>query len=504
MKLLKNTRKKVVTLAVASALGGVAMMSAPAHAMNLAQDGKGEVLLFPYYTVKNGFDTLLSVVNTSDRTTLFKIRFREARNSREVRDFNVALSPHDVWTGGVTVNGGGALFRTFDKSCTSPDKDQWTAGPSGSFQVDFTAIGYNGSDPLYPYDNGGQDAGRVQEGYLEIIEMAHSTVPESSITSASVIEFATQHVSGTPRACATFDAAFNDPTNLVNSTTGSGVFSTFTAPANVLVGSATLINIASGQAYEATPTAVQAFQDTSTILFPPGDNRPSLATGEAAPTAYQFLNSNANLGTTGQTATAITEVVVPASVEAVSALLSADSLINEYASGSTDTSSAKTSWVVTFPTKHHYTDEGLTAAQPPFANLFPPTGRSCDTVSWKYWDREEATKGGGGKTVFSPAPSGQPADALCYEVNVLTFNGGDIFGTTVPLNVVTTDIGTAGWMRLTLTSPTPWAATGATLSGLPTIGFSVIERNNSVDAGNNRNYGSGQPHAKETRLSGAL
>ena len=93
MKLLKNTRKKVVTLAVASALGGVAMMSAPAHAMNVAQDGKGEVLLFPYYTVKNGFDTIFSVVNTSDRTTLFKIRFREAKNSREVRDFTVPLSP---------------------------------------------------------------------------------------------------------------------------------------------------------------------------------------------------------------------------------------------------------------------------------------------------------------------------------------------------------------------------------------------------------------------------
>ena len=31
-----------------------------------------------------------------------KIRWREAFNSREVRDFNVILSPYDVWTGVVT------------------------------------------------------------------------------------------------------------------------------------------------------------------------------------------------------------------------------------------------------------------------------------------------------------------------------------------------------------------------------------------------------------------
>jgi len=219
MKLLKNTRKKVVTLAVASALGGVAMMSAPAHAMNVAQDGKGEVLLFPYYSVLNGFDTIFSVTNTSDRTVLFKVRWREAKNSREVRDFNVALSPHDVWTAGVTINGSGALVRTFDKSCTSPILP---AGPSGSTQVDFTSVGYDGSDPAFPYDNGGRALSRVQEGYFEVIEMAISTIPESSITSAAAIEYNTQHVSGVPRNCAVFDNAFLDAANLVNAASGSG------------------------------------------------------------------------------------------------------------------------------------------------------------------------------------------------------------------------------------------------------------------------------------------
>ena len=312
MKLLKNTRKKVVSLAVASAFVGVAAMSAPALAANVAQDGKGEVLLFPYYTVKNGFDTIFSVVNTSDRTTLFKIRFREARNSREVRDFNVALSPHDVWTGGVTISGAdGALVRTFDKSCTSPILP---AGPNGSGQVGFTSLGYDGSDARYVYDNGGRNLSRVQEGYFEIIEMAYSTVPESSITSANTLEYATQHVAGVPRNCVAFDQSFA-PLNLADAR-----WTSFTAPANVLVGSSTLINVGSGKAFDASPTTIQSFRDVGTIIFEPGDLQPNLTDGDA--TVANFFVDGAPVVVTP------TPVVVAASVEVVSALITANSVIN--------------------------------------------------------------------------------------------------------------------------------------------------------------------------------
>ena len=75
-----NIRKKLVTLAVASAVSGGAMMAmtAPVHAMNVSQNNTGEVLLFPYYTVKNGYDTVFTVTNTSDKTAVFKIRFRSS------------------------------------------------------------------------------------------------------------------------------------------------------------------------------------------------------------------------------------------------------------------------------------------------------------------------------------------------------------------------------------------------------------------------------------------
>lgn len=496
MKLLKNTRKKVVTLAVASALGGVAMMSAPAHAMNVAQDGKGEVLLFPYYTVLNGFDTLLSVTNTSNRTVVFKVRFREAKNSREVRDFNVALSPHDIWTAGVTIDGSGtgALVRTFDKSCTSP---QLPGGPNGSTQVDFTSVGYDGTDPKYAYDNGGKSLTRVQEGYIEIIEMAISTIPESSIASAALIEYNTQHVSGVPRNCAVFDAAFLDSANLDNVTnapSGSGVFSTFTAPANVLTASATLINVAKGTAFDATPTAIQAFQDSNTIIFPPGDLFPNLTNGELLPTANMLVDG---LPVAAAIAPHVTTINYTP-VDAVSALLAADNLINEYAAGGSATSGARTDWVVTFPTKHFYTDlnSTLALAVPPFHNAFAPTGRACDPIALSLYDREEKTQISVGQNQFSPAPSGPAGASLCNEVNVLNLTAGatplPVLGSSVQLAVDTSTVGSSGWANLA--TPAVSAVNGFT--GLPAIGFNVVSRDNTAEAGNNRNYGTGNDHAR--------
>lgn len=496
MKPLKNARRTVMAGAIASAISGVAMISAPAQAMNIAQDGLGEVLIFPYYTVRGGFDTLLSVTNTSDKTVLFKVRWREAKNSREVRDFNVALSPRDVWTAGVTISGTeGALVRTFDNSCTSPPLP--AGAIAGSREVAFTSIGYDGSDALFPYDNGGRGLGRSQEGYFEIFEMAISSVPESAITSANPIEFATQHVNGTPRNCAAFNEAFINPANLVNGPTGSGVFSSFIVPRNVLMGGAALINVETGKAYDAAPTAIQNFQEASTMIFAPGDTLPSLAEGTNSP-AQMLINVD---GVSTLASIAVAPTNVTASVEVVSALLHAENLMNEFAAGGTETSGAKTSWVVTFPTKHHYTDElgSLTTVQPPFAQLFTPTGQSCDSISVGLADREEAAERVLNDTQFSPAPSGPGGVSLCNEVNVLTFTPSatpaPVLDTTVGLGVNTSNVGSSGWARVSLNGTGPWLAVPQFV-GLPAIGFNLIGRDNTVDAGNNRNYASGSPHAR--------
>jgi len=414
-----NIRKKLVSLAVASAFGGGAMlaMTAPAHAMNVSQDGVGQVLLFPYYTVKNGLDTLFTVTNTTNKTVTFKVRFREALNSREVRDFNVVLSPFDHWGAVVTsTTAGGALLRTWDKTCTSPQL------PASATHAGATEIGFTNSEFLGALTDGAsQDMGRVQEGYFEVIQMGVST--RDTTVSTNTLEYNAKHVSGVPRNCAAVDNMF--------------------LPAGVAT--LTYINVTNGTAIDAEPTAIENFRTAlPAINAEPGGQSPSLANGD--------ISGNANALVNGV-------FVGPAyvgSVNGVSEILRAQSVINEYATGT----GATTSWVMTFPTKHHYTDSYTSGTGPTakdqapsggFSEWFYTTaknGMSCDNIGLNIYNREEGTVQNLGNTNFSPAPTTEFVE-LCYEANVVNFNGSSVFGTgTNRLGVSTSAVGTAGWAGL--------------------------------------------------------
>jgi len=85
-------------LAGAGALG----VTSAADAVNLNPNGLGQVLIYPYYTVNSNssgaYNSLLSVVNTTDSAKAVKVRFLESFHSLEVLDFNLFLSKFDVWT----------------------------------------------------------------------------------------------------------------------------------------------------------------------------------------------------------------------------------------------------------------------------------------------------------------------------------------------------------------------------------------------------------------------
>jgi len=488
-----KARKKMVTLAVASAIGGGMLASAPAHALNVSQDEVGQVLLFPYYTVKNGYDTLFSIVNTSNKTVVAKIRWREALNSREVRDFNIILSPHDVWNGAVTATAaGGALVRTFDKTCTAPQLPA-SAVFTTATEVAFTSIGYDGSDASFNYDNGGTAIGRTQEGYFEVIQMASSTIVESSIASGNKVEYNSQHVSGVPRNCTTVAAVFDVGANLVNPPTAGNAFSTFTNPQNVLMASASLINVANGSAVDVHPTHLEnwltAGTPTYTALFAPGDLLPDLTNGDDS-------GVNTLVATEFRDGATIVHGALPPQ-DAVTALLQATSVINEYATSGT---SVMTDWVVTMPTKQFYVDSVPgpipVAALPPFANPFD--AKSCDTYSLTFYNREEKTSTASAGS-FSPAPTGSTA-SLCYEANVLTFNGGYALGTGVNhVSVDTTAVGTSGWANLAFVATVANTGQPSALSnGLPVIGFAMTSRVATADGtGINKNYGTSRAHGKQ-------
>src|SRR5690349_512563 len=97
-----NTFKKKSLYAALAAVSAPGATTA-AEAVNVNPDGLGQVLIYPYYTTRadaagNSYNSLLSVVNSTASGKAVKVRFLEGKNSREVLDFNLFLSPYDVWT----------------------------------------------------------------------------------------------------------------------------------------------------------------------------------------------------------------------------------------------------------------------------------------------------------------------------------------------------------------------------------------------------------------------
>ncbi|HET8943027.1 MAG TPA: cell surface protein, partial [Rudaea sp.] len=92
---------KHLVAAFIAAIGTLVVTIQPARAVYLNPRGMGQVLLYPYYTVNAHQNTLLSVINASDVGKVVHVRFREGYNGRDVLDFNVFLSPYDVWTAAV-------------------------------------------------------------------------------------------------------------------------------------------------------------------------------------------------------------------------------------------------------------------------------------------------------------------------------------------------------------------------------------------------------------------
>ena len=172
-------KRNNLTTAVVAGIAGVAGIASVSNAVNLNSDGVGQVLVYPYYTVNNGLNTLISVVNTTDETKAVKVRFLEGKNSRECLDFNVYMSPYDVWTAGLVPAVATAAFTgpyagddtvklvTFDNTCTVPGDIRTSGYEFLPWGFDPQGDGAVGSG----YDRGGQDLARCTEGHFEVIEM---------------------------------------------------------------------------------------------------------------------------------------------------------------------------------------------------------------------------------------------------------------------------------------------------------------------------------------------
>ena len=114
-----NFKPLGIVAAVAAATSGYA--NAAAHLPSVAAETElGDLAIVPYYTVEEGYATGVNIINTADVTQVIKFRFRRATDSMDALDFNVVLSPNDMYTGFLSKSGDDIFWTSNDNSCTAP------------------------------------------------------------------------------------------------------------------------------------------------------------------------------------------------------------------------------------------------------------------------------------------------------------------------------------------------------------------------------------------------
>ncbi len=514
------TRNK--TAAAVSALLASAAF-APVQAVEMSANGLGDVGLSSYYTVRSGYQTNISVVNTSPTYVVaFKIRFHEYANSRDVRDFNVFLSPNDTWTATLGLAANGVPFlQTTDNSCTSPGV--LTPNNAANRQAGFTVVGSNASGKIKQIDFTNADytgsrldtAGsianftnltRAQEGYIEVIEMGVALPTSGANPSASTL--ASWAVNGPTQNCAKINAVYagtevitvtgsqplaanataycSETADIGDKLSGNQAFNAeFCEPLNVLKVASNMVRVTNGVGMQVPVATLANFYSPdggsdpadpadvvpTDLMYGAAQPVPSLAQVDPA-TSRQIINGE------------FIDLDWGRPIDAVSKLFMATSVMNEYRANASGL--PQTAWQLTFPTKAHYVDpRTYSNSTNPFEVTWAyssSVGGSCVEYELAYWDRDEKT------TVVpvppSPSVPGNPSN-ICYEANSLNFtNAGNLFGG-MSVNTAAAKYGSSQSIKLASGFTWGWAkmnfnnagsitdVAGDDYFGLPVMGFSL-------------------------------
>ena len=448
-----------------------------AQAVSLNPRGLGEVLIYPYYTVNKNQDTLLTVGNASDLGKLVNVNIREGMNGRPIFSFRLYLSPHDIWTARISQVGGdegGAALFTGDSSCTYAEV---VLSPEGS---PFDASAYAGGSVLDP-DGGPTGLARTREGTIELIEVG-------TIIPGSPLDAATTHAqTGEPNAGR--PSCDRDVIGNV-----AGVYAD--RPIGGLYGSVAIVNVGEGTFFGYEADALADFSDVALV------NTMALSWD------LLLVANSVDSATGGAIAHLLDAAGKPLALDyaygldAVNAVLMADTLVNEYLI--VPELGANTDWIVTFPTRMFHVDNNYVAgeARPPFAHP-AVQARSDASVYPHVWDQEEG-HAPCEDCGISPPPPASPT-VLPWHVNALSFRTGaaaeapsGVLGSRLATNVE--PWGTSGWMQLNLADGDGGHemipdAGGTILHGLPATGFMVYNIINSNAApGRLANYGGAFAH----------
>lgn len=512
-------KRNSLTTALLAGLAGAAGLATSAHALNLNPDGLGQALVYPYYTVNKGNQTLISVVNTTNRVKAVKVRFVEGRNSKEVLDFNLYLSPFDVWTGAVFATGatGPGRLTTADTSCTVP---RITAPvPFRNFQYTGANQDWASTTPASLQALLGSIE-RTREGHLEIIEMG---LLQTGTGALQLAEEATHNATGVPSNCAALVNAW-----LPGGGWAANGAANIDTPAGGLYGAGTIVDVANGTLHAYNADAIEGFYTNATapgfLHRNPGTIQPDLGDGDNGGgliNVFVFSGNGTLVSQTVPTGQKVRTTNLPYSYDAVSLVYMHDAIYNEYVTE--PALGASSEWVVTYPTKVAYVDTTSNASvRPPFTNAFRDDGAACEAIDIAFWNREEQVSSQPPGTIdFSPPPpvDGPMVASLCYEAQVVTWNQSGtaagqpsrIFGATYASNInANTGAGSvfnSGWARIRFDNPfvsgnqnvlnnaVNQTAGGQAFAGLPVTGFWAANYvNSNVTPGTLANYSGAYTH----------
>ena len=537
-------KKNVLALSIAAMIGGLGFAGAAsavvingtgasptaavlgatnATAFELTNGGVGHNLIVPYFTAQDGNMTVLHLTNTDVKNgKAVKVRFRGAANSDDILDFQVLLSPGDVWTGAVTAGADGvAQLTTADGTCTVPALSK---GVPQSFDTRRLQSSLSAADK----------AAGTREGYVEIFNMAD--IPDAAVYGAatnakSALFTAIKHVGGVaPCTASVIDTALLE-TNYTEPTAAAAGFAT---PTTGLMGDWYIINVAKTTTFSGGATALTAVSAAGVagrgnfVLFP------QLSASVGSPDAFTadpaLRTVPANVGTTKVvggavdplpanytlpvveaayydlpdlstpylTTTPITAAGAEKQAELLTQQLAVKSITNQYANDASIT--AKTDWVFSMPTRRYSVAMDYRAAAP--VRVFTPgilngkaffytgntavdAGKICvNSDGQSFFDREETTKSSG--AVFSPGSVDKTR--FCGETSVLSFAdaGTSVLGATVARQDTGSSAYVNGWSVISTTNG------GA---GLPILGSSFIKLTNpQASAGMSGTYGITWPH----------
>lgn len=355
-------KKRIIALSVAAAMGGFAGTASAqpdANTLEFNPAGVGHILLVPYFSTQSSNVTLLNITNTdTSYGKVLKVRFRGASNSDDVLDFQVFLSPGDMWTAEIAISGAGGVsqLRTSDKSCTLPANVRTTPQ---NFIISRTATQATDRNA------------ETREGYIEILNMGDIVDWGGNYTA---LYEATKHVDGVAPCT----------TSVLNALTNENAWQYMTYPSTGLMANWTIINVQRILAYSGEAAAIEA-RNRDSFGAVPGvgrlvywDQRSSgLSQAQAEENTADPLLRGATPLVAGarydlpDLSTPYTWNITPStSAPFVQAALLSGSIATTAAAGeffNLASVGAATDWVVSFPTRRYhaavrYTGTGAPAA----------------------------------------------------------------------------------------------------------------------------------------------